>query len=132
MEIIQNNKGRIKVCYLGYQCTKQIEKNDYIRWRCSRRCENWKGILKTTIRMDSPQILEKHNHPPSETLVKVAKCRAAMKAVSNVNWEKSGQIFVRSVASLSVDAYNALPSEDTCKRTIQNQKSAVFHLNHYV
>lgn len=125
LQIIKSNKGKEKLCYLGYQYTKQIEKNGYIRWRCSLRSQNCKGIIKTT-QKDLPRVLIQHNHPPNEALIEVLVCRSAMKAAANTGREKPSQIFARSVCTLSTAARNNLPSEDICKRTIRNQKSADF------
>lgn len=126
MEIIKSNKGKEKLCYLGYQYTKQIEKNGYTRWRCSLRLQKCKGILKTTTEKGLPRLLVEHNHPPNEALVEVLVCRSAMKTAAKAGREKPSQIFARAVSTLSTAARNNLPSEDTCKRTLRNQKSAGF------
>lgn len=49
-----------------------------------------------------------------------------MKAAANAGREKPSQIFMRSVSTLRTAARNYLPSEDICKRTLRNQKSASF------
>ena len=50
------------------------------------------------------------------------KCRNAMKERGKTAKENPGQIFEYTVSQLPNDVIQQLPIEDTCKRTIRNQR----------
>ena len=126
MELITNNKGGQKLCYKGYMYNKQRESDTACYWRCSEAYGGCKGRIKSTLNMQSLDLLSDHNHDPDQKNVEVTKARSQMKRLASTTDEKPSKIICRVTGAMPEDAQGFLPHADTCKRTIRNQRSRKF------
>ena len=80
MEIIPSNIGGFKLCYQGYMYTKDATRKTNQWWKCVKRSgTGCRGSLSTTIQNENPVPGQPHNHAPSNTSIKYAKTRNALK-----------------------------------------------------
>ena len=122
MEVIQSNKGGQKILYGGHQYTKQIAKNNSIRWRCVKRTLGCKGCLTTTLTLENPVVSTPHMHDPCDAKVQATKCKASMKQRAKESFDKPSQILAHAMGDVAVDVRVELGKNDSVKRTLRNQR----------
>ncbi|KFM83344.1 hypothetical protein X975_21744, partial [Stegodyphus mimosarum] len=122
MEIIPSNKrgGTGKLIFNDFIYVKQKETGNYIRWRCVQRpC---RGCLFTTLTITQPREGVAHNHSSQGDLIEVLKCRQRMKSRALCSHDKPTIVFAEEMASLTPSQMRLMPSEDTIKRTLRNNR----------
>ena len=123
MEFITNNKGGQKLCFEGYMYNQHIAKQNVIYWRCVERSNRCKGRLQTSSQRENPLLTSDHNHNPDQRKIDIAKARSDMKSQAGRCDGKPSQIISRSIQNIPVSSLVLLPSNDTLRRTIQNEKA---------
>ena len=103
MEVIQNNKRRVKICYQGHMYTKQVTRRQNIRWRCVRRTTWCKGTMTTDLNMENPQAANEHNHEADEATVSATKCVQSMKEKARTTQDKPSVIYADSLQDTTED-----------------------------
>ena len=80
MEVIQSNKGGLKLCHDGFLYTKKAKSKNTIRWECTnRRSLTCKGAISTNHDVNVILSTNDHNHDQRADAVKVAKLRSEIK-----------------------------------------------------
>ena len=122
MELIQSNKGGQKMCRNCHIYTKQSRSNSSMFWCCVKRTMGCKATLRTTVEITHPIESKEHNHAPDNNEISVAKARTVMKLQAQTTRDKPGLVYANSVAHLEEATMARLPSIETCKKTIRNQR----------
>ena len=126
MEFIRNNKGGQKLCFEGFMYNQHIVKQNVIYWRCVERNSGCKGRLQTSSARENPHLTSNHNHNPDQRKIDIAKARCEMKGQAGRCEAKPSQIISKSITNVPVSSLVLLPSNDTLRRTIQNEKTKHF------
>ena len=123
MEIIESNKRGLKLCYNGYMYTTHAVRKAKVWWKCVLRssCQCKASLVTNTVH-ENPEVGRPHNHAPNDTQVRLAKVRNAMKDRAASTQDKPGQIYSQGVSECDAEVLALIPSADTCKRTLRNQR----------
>ncbi|KAK2153664.1 hypothetical protein LSH36_290g04032, partial [Paralvinella palmiformis] len=88
--------------------------------QCTTDC---KAILTTTLDLDDPKLVTRHNHAPGETKVVATKCRSRMKQQVKQSFDKPSQIIMSQISSeVDVSARVHIGRAESVKRTFRNQR----------
>ena len=123
MEVIQSNKGGLKLCHNGFMYTKHSTRKTKIWWKCTWRSScQCRGSLITDLQRENPEVGQPHNHPADQSQVRLSKVRLTMKQQAAQTRDKPSQIFSQSVSQCDDAVKALLPTADSCKRTLRNQR----------
>ena len=92
-------------------------------WCCVKRTMGCKATLRTTVEITHPIESKEHNHAPDNNDISVAKARTVMKLQTR---DKPDLVYANSVAHLEEATMARLPSLETCKKTVRNQRDPEF------
>ena len=123
MEFITNNKGGRKLCYLNHMYTKYAETKGGTWWKCVK-----KSTLKCTgLKINGVQVLysRDHDHAGDMDSINACKVRNQMKERAMSSRDSPTQIFTESVARMCPTVRPHMPTEESCKRTIRNQRPSL-------
>lgn len=82
--------------------------------------------MTTSLNMTDPVPANEHNHAPDYAAISATKCITNMKRKAAETEDKPSQIYSNNLHDLSAEAKAVLPSEDTIKRTLRNQRSKLY------
>ncbi|CAN7945736.1 unnamed protein product, partial [Ixodes hexagonus] len=123
------NKGGTKLCVDGYMYTKQKDLASGIRWRCVKRAIDCKGALIVDAATGAHNQTVRHNHPPDDAAISVAKSRIKMKEVALASKEKPAAVVAQAVRDLSEEGKSLMKSEQSLKRCIRQQRGSAYPAN---
>ena len=125
-EIISSNKGGKKLLDLidGYMYTQKHVGVTHITWRCaSQSTTKCLGTAKTDLDFSDATVTIGHHHPGNTDKIEVVKARDRMKLIASSSSDKPSQILARTTAELRDSVNVAMPSRDTCRRTLQRARA---------
>ncbi|XP_041466621.1 uncharacterized protein LOC121417108 [Lytechinus variegatus] len=122
MEVLNSNKGRVKIIFQGNMYTKHYEGKDSINWRCVRRAYGCKGTMKTSLNQTQPRPGNDHNHDIDQVGAEIAKARQEMKMRASTTHDTPKQIYTDTVRNLPREVQASLPSRAVVRRTLLNQR----------
>jgi len=126
MELINSNKGGLKICLNGYMYVIKYKGKEIILWRCvksnSLKCP---AICQTTLDYSNPRIAKQHLMvcKNNQNDVDVTKCLDIMLKTITTNEIKPAEVFVREVANVSREVQARIPPEEIVKQRLRRQKS---------
>ncbi|KAM7290710.1 hypothetical protein ISCGN_027307 [Ixodes scapularis] len=129
METLKSNKGGTKLCVDGYMYTKQQDLASGVRWRCVERGIHCKGALIVDGATGTYSQTVRHNHPPDDAAISVAKSKIQMKETALASKEKPAAIVAQAVRYLSKDGKCLMKSEQNLKRCIRQQRGSAYPAN---
>ena len=125
-EIVSSNKGGKKLLDLidGYMYTQKHVGVTHITWRCaSQSTTKCLGTAKTDLDFSDATVTIGHHHPGNTDKIEVVKARDRMKLIASSSSDKPSQILARTTAELRDSVNVAMPSRDTCRRTLQRARA---------
>ncbi|KAG0425266.1 hypothetical protein HPB47_027565 [Ixodes persulcatus] len=99
---------------------KQKDLASGVRWHCVRRGIHCKGALIVDEATGAYNQTVRHNHPPDDAAISVAKTRIKMKEVVLASKEKPAAIVAQAMRDLSEE------SEQSLKRCIRQQRGSAY------
>ena len=121
MEVIENVKGGVKLCYNGYKYTKKNNKCTTTRWECSqRRAYNCKGALITDLRNSEVKKEVEHSHDRVD--VRVQKTLQSIKGRASGSREKTSTILSQAHSDVPEDIRAEMPNPELIRRNIRRFK----------
>ncbi|XP_025191156.1 uncharacterized protein LOC112591528 [Melanaphis sacchari] len=127
MELLKSNKGNDKIALDGYTYTIKKTCQSIIRWKCSKKSSmKCPAILITDLKMTKiVRFEEEHCHSANKGAIGAMKIKQKIKECSLQTCNNPGQIFAQAVQSVPKEVLIELPSEDSIKRSIRNQRSSL-------
>ena len=118
MEIIQSQKGKPQLLYLGFSYRKDRDCLDgRTTWRCT--VVSCRGRVKTSSGENEAQHISEHNHAPDPAKVESLKVIASIRDRAATGMEKPRQIIQQSTSGMTLEAASQLPSYATERKIIQ-------------
>jgi len=125
MELINSNKGGLKVCLNGYMSVIKYKGKEKISWRCvksnSLKCP---AICQTTLDYSNPRLAKQHLMvcKSYQNDVDVTKCLDIMLKAIKTNEIKPAEVFAREVANLPREVEARIPPEEIVQRRLRRFK----------
>ena len=109
MEIIQSQKGKPQLLYLGFSYRKDRDSLDgRTTWRCT--VVSCRGRVKTSSGENEAQHISEHNHAPDPAKVESLKVIASIRDRAATGMEKPRQIIQQSTSGMTLEAASQQPS----------------------
>ena len=106
-----------------FMYTKHARRQTRQWWKCVKRSSTGcKGSLSTSLQNENPMLSQPHNHAPNNIGIRYEKARLSMKEQARDTRDRPSQIFAQIVSTCEDDVQSMMPREDTCKRTMRNQR----------
>lgn len=121
MEIIQSQKGKPQLSYLGFTYQKDRDSLDGRRiWRCT--VVSCRERVKTSSGGNEVPHISEHNHAPDPAKVECLKVIAAIRDRASTDVEKPRQIIQQGTSEITLEAASQLPSYEAERKIIQREQ----------